>query len=269
MDSSEASAGVSARFGDLAGKVAVVTGASRGIGYHAARLLGRQGMKVVMSSRSADLGEAAAEKVRALGAECVWVTADVSTDDGARAVFDEAIRRFGGVDLLVNSAAWKGGATFLDLDEDLYHRSFEQNLRMVYLMSRLCCRWMADHGGGTIIHISSVGGLRAHRGTPGYDASKGAIDALTRAMALDLAPHGIRVNAVAPGFTPYDEERRSRSDRVKEFASRIPLGRECTGEEVAAAVAFLASDAAAYITGQVLYVDGGLTAQLAPPGIKI
>ncbi len=269
MDAVNGSPQVSARFPDLEGRVAVVTGASRGIGRNIGLFLGRQGMKVVLSSRSADKGEAVAEEVRATGAECLWVTADVSTDTGAQDVFDKTIDRFGRLDLLVNNAAWKGGAPFLDLDQDTYRRSFENNVRMVYLMSRLSGRWMADHGGGSIIHISSVGGLRAHRGTAGYDASKGAIDSLTRAMALDLAAHGIRVNAVATGFTQRDSTRISKPDQVRAKASGIPLGRAGTGEEVAAVVAFLASDAAGYITGQVLYVDGGLTAQLTPPGIEI
>jgi NAD(P)-dependent dehydrogenase (short-subunit alcohol dehydrogenase family) len=269
MDAASPSPGVSARFPDLEGKVAIVTGASRGIGRHTGIVLGRQGMKVALTARSAERGEAVAEEVRSHGADCVWVTADVSTDGGARNVFVETVGRFGGVNLLVNNAAWKGGAPFLDLDEDRYHRSFEKNLRMVYLMSRLCGRWMAEQGGGSIVHLSSVGGLQAHRGTPGYDASKGAINALTRAMALDLAPHSIRVNAVAPGFTPDDGLRQRKPEVLREKAAHIPLGREGTGEEVAAAIAFLASDAASYITGQVLYVDGGLTAQLAPPGIMI
>ncbi|HOI56283.1 MAG TPA: glucose 1-dehydrogenase [Phycisphaerae bacterium] len=260
---------VSARFPDLEGKTVIVTGASRGIGRHVGLFCGRQGMDVVLAGRSADLGEAVAAEVRAAGARCEWVTGDVSDQAVACEVVATAVRAFGRLDLLVNNAAWKGGRSFLDLDEDVYHRSFEKNLRMVYLMSRLAGRHMADHGGGSIIHLSSVGGLRAHRGTPGYDASKGAIDALTRAMALDLAPHRIRVNAVAPGFTPDDPVRLSHADSVRSKAAGIPLGREGTGEEVAAVVAFLASDAAAYITGQILYVDGGLTAQLTPPGINI
>lgn len=118
---------------------------------------------------------------------------------------------------------------------------------------------MTVNRGGAIVNISSVGGLRAHRGLAGYDASKGAIDALTRSMALDLAPFNIRVNAVAPGQT--------RSGHHK--LEGVPLGRAGTPEDVATAVAFLASEAASYITGQVLYVDGGLTAQLTPPGIFI
>jgi NAD(P)-dependent dehydrogenase (short-subunit alcohol dehydrogenase family) len=131
---------------------------------------------------------------------------------------------------------------------------------MVYELSVRAARYMVEHGGGTIINISSVGGLRAHRGLAGYDAAKGAVDSLTRSMALDLAPHGIRVNAVAPGQTRSGDARKLEG---------VPVGRSGTPLDIAAAVAFLASDAAAYITGQVLYVDGGLTAQLTPPGIFI
>jgi NAD(P)-dependent dehydrogenase (short-subunit alcohol dehydrogenase family) len=140
---------------------------------------------------------------------------------------------------------------------------------MVYGPSRFAAQRMAQQGSGVIIHISSVGGTRAHRGLSGYDASKGAINAFTRSMAVDLAPYGIRVNAVAPGATQKraldDRER----ERVAEKASGIPLGRFGGPEEYGMAVAFLASDASAYITGQLLHVDGGLTAQLTPPGMFI
>jgi 3-oxoacyl-[acyl-carrier protein] reductase len=141
---------------------------------------------------------------------------------------------------------------------------------MVYGLSYLVARHMAEAGGGCIIHISSVGGLRSHRGKAGYDASKGALDALTRSMAVDLAPYGIRVNAVAPGATLNRDPAPPHYARwVEQSKAGIPLGRLATPEDIAAAVAFIASDAGAYITGQVIYVDGGLTAQLTPPGIFI
>jgi 3-oxoacyl-[acyl-carrier protein] reductase len=250
---------ISARFPDLSGKTAVVTGASRGIGAGIARFLGSQGMKLVLCARSQDAGEAVAAELAASGVDCAWVTADIATQEGARRVFKETMERFGDVDVLVNNAARLHSKAFLELDEDEYHQSFELNVRMVYELSLLCARHMAEHGGGSIVHISSVGGVRAHRGLAGYDASKGAMNALTRSMALDLAPHGIRVNAVAPGQT---------RDQVHEVP-QIPLGRSGTAEEVAAMVAFFASDAAAYTTGQVICVDGGLTVQLSPPGMFI
>ena len=250
----------SARFPDLAGRVAIVTGASRGIGVGIAGVLARQGMKLVLTARSTAAGEAVAQKLAGAGAACVWVTADLATAEGARCVFDAALARFGTVDLLVNNAALRESKSFLHLDEETYHATFERNVRMIYELSRCAARHMVENRSGCIIHISSVGGLRAHRGLAGYDASKGAIDSLTRSMALDLGPHGIRVNAVAPGQI---------RDNAYRKLDGVPLGRCGTPEDIGAAVAFLASDAAAYITGQVIYVDGGLTAQLTPPGIFI
>jgi len=252
--------GVSARFPDLAGKVAIVTGASRGIGVGIAEILGRQAMNLVLTARSEEAGKCVAARLTGAGVTCMWVTADLAAPDGARHVFDETMRRFGGMDVLVNNAALRESKPFLKLDAQTYHETFERNVRMIYELSLPAARHMAERRGGCIIHISSVGGLRAHRGLAGYDASKGAIDTLTRVMALDLGPHGIRVNAVAPGQIRGPEFRK---------LDGVPLGRCGTPQDIGAAVAFLASDAAAYITGQVLYVDGGLTAQLTPPGIFI
>ena len=264
---------VTATFPDLAGKTAIVTGTSRGIGCGIAEFLGRQGMKVVLTARSEEPGLAFRDELRAAGITCEWVTADVGTKDGARSVLDTALEQFGKVDLLVNNAAQLSSRGFLELDEEWYHSSFERNCRMIYELSRLVAKHLSEHDHpGSIIHISSVGGLRAHRGKCGYDASKGAIDALTRGMAVDLAPYGIRVNGVAPGAT---RRVRSRHRPPKkrggggQFIEGIPLQRAGDPEEYGAAVAFLASDAAAYITGQTIYVDGGLTAQLTPVGVHI
>ena len=260
---------ISSRFPDLADRVAIVTGASRGIGAGIAAFLGRQGMKLVLTARSETRGQAVAEEIQHAGADCLWVTADLSTNEGAARVFEEAIARFGVVDVLVNNAAIQASACFLELDEQAYRVSMESNVRIVYGISLRVARHMASRRAGCIVHISSVGGLRGHQGQSGYDASKGAIDALTRSMATELGPAGIRVNAVAPGATfnrPVTEELLAKS---AEKARYIPLGRIGTPEEVASAVAFLASDAARYVTGQILYVDGGLTCQLTPPGIRV
>jgi NAD(P)-dependent dehydrogenase (short-subunit alcohol dehydrogenase family) len=248
---------------------AIVTGASRGIGCGIARVLGAQGMKLVLCARSEEAGKAFAEELAAAGFDCLWVTADLSTPEGAQAVFDAAIGRFGRIHVLVSNAANLGSTPFLQLAEEVYRSSFEANVRMVYGVGSLVARHMVEAGGGSIINISSVGGLRAHRGMVGYDMSKGALDALTRAMAIELAPHGVRVNAVAPGAIVSRPAAPGRAQKFKERAKGIPLGRLGTPEDVGAAVAFLASDAASYVTGQILYVDGGLTAQLTPPGIFI
>jgi len=258
-----------ARFPDLAGKVAIVTGASRGIGRGIADVLGEQGMKLVLCARSEEAGLATAAQLAQAGVECLWVTTDLATAEGAQSVFDAAVGRFGRIHLLVNNAAHLRSAPFLELTEELYRLSFEDNVRIVYGLSRHVARHMVEAGGGSIVHISSVAGLRAHRGLVGYDASKGALDALTRAMAIELAPHGVRVNAVAPGAIKSHPPRPRSARRLKDREKGIPLGRLGEPREVGMAVAFLASEAAAYVTGQILYVDGGLTAQLSPPGIFI
>ena len=256
---------ISAKFPDLAGKVAIVTGTSRGIGCGIASFLGRQGMKLMVTSLPDENGQAFADQLARSGVKCHFAAADLSTQQGAQTVFDEAVERFGRIDLLVNNAAHLRSAGFLELDEEVYRKSCELNLRIVYGLSLRVARHMAEAGGGNIVHISSVGGLQGHYNNSGYDAAKGAVDALTRAMALDLARHNIRVNAVAPGAM----DSRPGTQRAAEWRKRtrggsIPLARLGTVEEIGAAVAFLASDAAAYITGQILYVDGGLTAQLVP-----
>jgi len=258
-----------ALFPDLEGQTAIVTGASRRIGAGIAEFLGRQGMKLSLCARSEQAGQAFAEHLRGQGVDCIWVTADLSTLEGAQRLFEETLRRFDKVDLLVNNAALLRSAPFLELDAEIYRRSFEDNVRIAYGISYLVARHMAASGGGCIVNISSVGGLRGHRGKAGYDASKGALDAFTRSMAADLAPHGIRVNAVAPGLTVSQERMRTHAGRLRRAEQGIPLGRAGTPLDVAAAVAFLASKAASYITGQILYVDGGLTAQLTPPGVDI
>jgi len=252
---------IQASFPDLTGRSAIVTGGSRRIGAGIADFLCRQGMRVVTCGRTAEDGEAVARGIRDVGGDCLWVSADLSLEEDAKRVFEAAAERHGQVDLLVNNAARLRSRPFLLLDEEEYHESFERNVRVVYKISFLAAHHMAERKTGCIVNISSVGGLRAHRGLAGYDASKGAIDALTRCMAVDLSPHGIRVNAVAPGNT--------RTANPPDELPGVPLGRSGTTEDIAAAVAFLASDASGYVTGQIIYVDGGLTAQLTPPGIFI
>lgn len=269
MSTQQRPSAISAQFPGLAGKAAIVTGASRGLGCGIAEFLSRQGMKLTLCARSKEAGEAFAAGLTSAGVDCLWVTADLSTPEGARRVFEEAMRRFERVHLLVNNAARLRSAPFLELTEDVYRRSFEDNVRIVYGLSYHVARHMVESGGGSIIHISSVAGLRPHRGLVGYDASKGAIDTLTRAMAIELAPHGVRVNAVAPGATASRPIPSRVAEKLKDKERHVPLGRLGTPEEIGAAVAFLASDAAAYITGHILYVDGGITAQLSPPGIFV
>ena len=270
MDIPALYASITPRYPEFEGKVAIVTGSSRGIGLGIALRLAKEGARVVINSRTPDAVEATTQALHDLGVDAIGVVADVGRSEDLDRLFDETLRAFGTVDVMVNNAANLQRKHFFDVDEALLDDSLAANIRGPYLCAHRAAQIMRDAAhGGSIIHISSVGGLRAHwRGLP-YDVTKGALDAMTRAMALELAKVAIRVNGVAPGAT-YTGRRLSLDDpRMQAVAARIPLERFGFPLEIGAAVAFLASDDAAYITGQMLYVDGGITAQLSPPGQDI
>ncbi|MGC9468526.1 MAG: SDR family NAD(P)-dependent oxidoreductase [Anaerolineae bacterium] len=263
-------ASIPTRYPELAGKVAIVTGSSRGIGKGIALRLAKEGMRVVINSRTPEDVEATTTELRSYGADVIGVPADQSATDEIEKLFGETLKAFGTVHLVVNNAANLKRGHFFEVDEALLDNELATNIRGPYMCAYYAAQQMRDAGhGGNIIHISSVGGLRAHwRGLP-YDVTKGALDAMTRAMALELAQYDIRVNAVAPGATLTERGGDPSHPRMQEVAARIPLKRFGTGLEIGAVVAFLASTDSAYITGQVLYVDGGITAQLSPPGQPI
>jgi NAD(P)-dependent dehydrogenase (short-subunit alcohol dehydrogenase family) len=250
----------------FAGTVVLVTGAGHGIGRAVAERFGQEGARVVVND-VAPTAEAAALAISDAGEEAIAVMADVSRKPDVDRLFDTALDRFGDVNVLVNCAGLVNESRhFFDGDEAWWDRVLDVNLKGVYLCSDRAARLMARRKGGSIISMSSGGATKAHRGNVAYDASKGGIEAFTRAAALDLAPYGIRVNAVAPGSiltTPLSEQ------EVRERGKTVPLGRIGTPEEIAAAVAFLASDDARYITGQTLAVDGGLLAQQRSPQVDI
>ena len=257
------------RFPDLAGKTALISGGERGIGQGIAAFLGRQGMNVAIAGISIEEGEAAMAGFEREGIRAHWIPTDVSRIEEVRSAVATATASFGKIDLLVNNAVRQKIVDFLEYGDELWETVFEQNMRMAYNLCKVVGEQMSTTGGGAIVNISSVGGARAHRRSVAYDTTKGAIDAMTRALSLDLAPFGIRVNAVAPGaiinrpVSEHDHEYRENQ------AEGIPLGRVGNVTDVAAAVGFLASSAASYITGQIIYVDGGLLTQLTPPGIYI
>jgi len=255
-----------ARYPELAGRVALVTGSTRGIGSGIALRLAREGMRVVINSRTSASVEATTAEFKSLGVDALGIPADVGVTEDIDRLFWEITAACGGVDLLVNNAAALRREHFFDVDGTLLDEHLASNIRGPYLCSVRAAEVMRtdrrSNRGGSIVHISSVGGIRAHwRGLP-YDVTKGAIDAMTRAMALELADYGIRVNAVAPGATRTERSAPEDSPRAQALLERIPLRRYGLATEIGAAVAFLASADAAYITGQVLYVDGGITAQL-------
>ena len=249
----------------LKDRVAVVTGSSRNIGRGIALRLAQEGAAVVIHGATPGRVEASRRLVAETGARVLAVTADVSCAAGAEELIERTLAAFGRVDILVNNAAVTAVIRpFLALTPEIWERILGVNLGALFHCSLLAARAMARQGTGCIVNISSVGGSRAHRSMVPYDASKGGIEAATRAMAVDLAPHNIRVNAVSPGLVRTDRWEGVSDLELERRRRAIPLNREGTVEDTAAAVAFLCSDAAAYITGQVLAVDGGLLAQLRP-----
>ncbi|MCB1693630.1 MAG: SDR family oxidoreductase [Pseudomonadales bacterium] len=258
---------IDVRFPGLSSRSALVSGGERGIGQGIAAFLARQGMRVTIAGISEEEGAFAQREFAEQGLDVHFVHVDLSDEAAVEGLVDALPEN--GVDLLVNNAVRNHIVDFLEYGDDTWERIFENNMKMTYYLCRRLAPTMVERRRGNIINISSVGGLRAHRQSVAYNATKGAIDAMTRALSLDLAPHGVRVNAVAPGAIinrPVDESTQAFRERQ---ASGIPLGRVGTVTDVAALVGFLASDAASYITGQVIYVDGGLTTQLTPPGIYI
>jgi 3-oxoacyl-[acyl-carrier protein] reductase len=195
------------------------------------------------------------------------VVADVSDRAAVQAVVDGVVTAHGGVDILVNNAAIVGGAVahFLELDESMWDRVIGVNLTGHYLCSHAVAQHMARAGSGVIVTMSSGGATRAHRGMVAYDASKGAIEAMTRAMALDLAPYGVRVVGIVPGLIGQEEQS---AETLARTAATVPLGRPGTGDDVAAAVAFAVSDDAAYVTGSMITVDGAVLVQQRSPQIE-
>jgi 3-oxoacyl-[acyl-carrier protein] reductase len=270
MDSKTPFEAIRPRYEELRGKVAVVTGSSRGIGKGIALRLAREGMKVVITSNVPEEVEQTAGKFEQLGIELLALTADLGEPSEVRRLIDATVTAFGRVDLLVNNAADLRRKHVFDVDEELLDAQIAVNIKAPYLGAQYAAEVMRERGAsGAIIHISSVGGLRAHWRALPYDMTKGAIDAMTRAMANELAPFGIRVNAIGPGVIDSGWLKRTSKEGVAALVERIPLLRVGSPQDIASAVAFLASDDASYITGQVIYVDGGITMQLSPKNAPV
>ena len=244
----------------LAGKVAVVTGAAQGIGAACARRFAREDAPVALWDVDDARGEALAAELRAAGWQALYAHCDVSRSAEVRAALDATLAAFGRVDVLVNNAGIFKAADFLDVTEADWDAVIAVNLKGQFLVGQACARAMAAQGSGAIVNMSSVNGLMAIPSIASYNASKGGINQLTRAMALALADHGVRVNAVAPGTIATELAAKAvltSEDAKARILGRTPLKRLGEPEEIADLVAYLASDAASYLTGQVVYADGG------------
>ncbi|KAA3664672.1 MAG: SDR family NAD(P)-dependent oxidoreductase [Chloroflexi bacterium] len=257
------------RYPELKGQVAIITGGAKGIGQGIALRLGREGMQLVIADFDGESLATTAASLKDLGVQVLAFEGDLSQSTVIEQLFKMTQQTFNRVDLLVNNAADLERGRLLDEQGALLEQQLATNIGGPYLCSIQAAKMMKASGGGNIIHISSVGAVRAHWKAFPYDVTKGAINAMTKAMAIDLAEYNIRVNAIGPGATKTYRTGGGENTAVSEIANRIPLKRFGLVSEMSSVIAFLASPEASYITGQIIYVDGGITAQLSPPGQKL
>lgn len=246
----------------LDGKVALVTGSSQGIGASIAQRLAEEGAKVVINYHShADEAEDVKKKVEAAGSEGFVVQADLSKMSDIRRLIDESISYFSKIDILVNNAGMEKHADFWEISEEDYDRILNLNLKGVFFAAQFVVQhWLERKRAGRIINMSSVHEELSFPHFSTYCASKGGVKMLMRNLAVELGPHNITVNNVAPGAiaTPINQALLDNPDQLKKVTQNIPLGRLGEPSDVASMVAFLASEEASYITGSTFYVDGGL-----------
>ncbi|MBI1733702.1 MAG: glucose 1-dehydrogenase [Candidatus Rokubacteria bacterium] len=247
---------------DFTGKVVIVTGASRGIGEAVATAFARAGATLALTARHLDGLEAVCGRLATAGATASAHALDVADVTASEALVDALVARHGRIDVLVNNAGTNVRQAAGQVTPEVWDRIFATNTRGLFFLSQAVGRTMAARGGGAIVNIGSVAQAVGRREMVAYAASKAGVAQITRTLALEWARHGVRVNAVAPGYvrTPLVEPVFQRADLMQEILDRTPLRRVAEPSEIAGPVLFLASEAASYVTGHTLFVDGGWTA---------
>lgn len=247
-------------------KIAVITGSTQGIGRGIAKRFAAEGASVVIVGRSEDKGKAVKKEIRELGGNAEYVKADVSIDEDVKRMVNFAIEKYGQIDILVNNAGINltRGIPFFEISMDQWQQTIDVNLTGVFLCSRAAVRHMIERREGKIINIASVHSFATSSGNAAYAASKGGIIQLTKAMAIDLAPYNIAVNAIAPGAIAIERMPEDPDDPMNDFILQKRWGKV---EEIAALAVFLASEESSYINGETIIADGGLMTLL--PGKPI
>ena len=247
---------------DITGKVAVVTGAAGGIGRAVALDLGKFGASVVVADMAIEDAERVAGEIESAGGKAIALKTDVTRKEEVEQMAQQTVQRFGRIDILINNAGIMGAYGIIDMKEADLNRTLEVNLKGIIFCSQAVASYMIEQKSGKIVNVGSSISSRASvcnlsGGAADYCASKAAVQAFTRSLAMELAPHGVNVNAIAPGVTNTPMHKGYFEGAVAYYKNSVPLGRLAEPEDIADVVVFLVTDAARYITGQTIHVNGG------------
>jgi len=242
----------------LKGKLAFVTGFGSGLGQAIAVLFAKEGAMVAGTSRTESKGRETVAMIERAGGKALFCAGDVGNSAQMKAVVEETVKRFGGLDIVVNSAGVRTNGSITEITEEDWDRTLDTNLKGVFVVSRLAIPEMIKRGGGVIINIAARSGIAGQAGRAAYCASKGGMITLTEAMAMDHARDKIRVNCICPGPTRTPMVDTSTPEKLARYTTRVPLGRIGEPEDVACAALYLASDEASFVTAAILPVDAGM-----------